>query len=90
MQYNSRKIFPVVMIPPHEGYVESGVSRVHGYRVAGVRFSWGDDASRGSEHRLNGQSYPLEVCGIWTYKQHIDAVNIVSVQKQGMLTLAHT
>ena len=31
------------------------------YKAAQFHFHWGSDSSKGSEHKLDGKTYPLEV-----------------------------
>lgn len=34
---------------------------MHGYQLAMIRFHWSTDDTTGSEHQVDGESYPLEV-----------------------------
>ena len=37
------------------------------FKVHGLHFHWGEDNTKGSEHRVNGKMYPLEVKAMFRF-----------------------
>ncbi|XP_055861353.1 uncharacterized protein LOC106050470 [Biomphalaria glabrata] len=57
------------------------------YRATQVHFHWGSDSTRGSEHTIDGRSYPMEI-HIVHYNIKYPSFEVASVESKGLAVLA--
>lgn len=71
--HHSSFVAVLVVVPISQTVTVTGGGLNGTFKAAQLHFHWGNDSTKGSEHTLNGNQYPMEASdGPWSHTAKID------------------